>query len=217
MPTQQDMMLVTEKMMLESVINNKFIADYGTIKSISSDGKTCDVQHMVLQTFGGKAIDTPLLTREIEILYMSSSSISFDVQPKEGDPVLLIGLKRNVPSTSTPMPLPAKPISNDSYDMSTMKAIPLSAINGASGVTFRAKDGKLRIRNSTVSLYKALNDLTSAISAFSSLTSQSALTATNATGGGFTVGLVTALNLLLSTMNTSLVSVANEISSLLED
>ena len=168
------------------------------------------------------------------MLYMSSSSISFDVQPKEGDPVLLIGLKRNVPSTSTPMPLPAKPISNDSYDMSTMKAIPLSAINGASGVTFRAKDGKLRIRNSTVSLYKALNDLTSALNSLTTAlngfaTSESALYTTisliSAPIPGTTFapfitpisGPVPKLLTDVAQVASRITSVTNEISSLLED
>jgi hypothetical protein len=209
--------LLSDTRVLESFLKNKTILDYGSIASISSDGSKVDVTHQVLDIFNGQVQQIPLTTKGVELLYLNSSSISFDTTPQVGDGVLLLGLRRMINSTKAPMGAPYPPLSPVAYERSTMKAIPLSAIGGQSGLIFRAKGSKLRLRNTSVSLYKCLNDFQSAIATFSSATSQSALSSTTVTGGGYTDGLVSALNNLLSAMNNSISTVANEISNLLED
>jgi len=233
----QSMMFVTDRMVTDSIIDNKFFADYGKISSIDSDGKHCDVAHAILETYDGVASDTALITRGIEILYLSGSSISIDTTPVVGDPVLLIGLRKFIYSTdvaSDPTLLnPSNQYGYCSYDQSTMKAIPLSAVNSSAGLTIRAKNSKLRIRNSTVSLYKTLNDLTSALNSLTSAlnsfaTSESALygtiSAITAPIPGTTFapfiapsGPIPNLITNVAQVSSSITSVTNEISSLLED
>jgi hypothetical protein len=215
MPSFYDAALTTDGMVFEYNVSNKFFADYGSIDSISSDGSTCDIKHLSLLTFDGETSNNPIISKDIELLYLSSSEMSISMSPKIGDTVLMIGLKNFLPST-VPNLSPSTPFSFDHYNYSTIKAIPLSAINSGSGVTFRAKSGKIRLRNTTVSLFTALNDFQSAISTFSGVTSQAAITA-GGVGLPQTVALASAINGLLSSMNASLVSVANEISALLED
>lgn len=202
-----------DDVIIQSILKNKFILDYGTMLNISSDGTTCDVQHQVLNIFNGTVLTTPMVTKQVEILYLSSSSISFDTTPINNDPCLILGLKRFINSTKTPMPPPYAPLSPISYERSTIKVVPLSALKSQSGLIFRAKGGKLRLRNNTVSLFKMLNDFETAINTFSGTASQLSLTSAGSTAPS----LATAINALLQSMNTSLISVANEISSLLED
>jgi len=205
--------LISDKQLLEIFLKNKTILDYGTIVSITSDGKTCSIQHQVLDIFNGKVITKPLVTEKVELLYLNSSSISFDTTPQVGDPVLILGLRRFINSTKTPMDKPYAPLSPVAYERSTAKAIPLSAINDQSGLIFRAKSGKLRLRNKTLSLFKIINDQQSAIATFSNATSQASISA----GGGSSVSLALAINALLSTLNASMITLANSISALLED
>ena len=195
-----DFVNVTDKRYIQSFIYDKYIVDYGTITTINGDG-TVNIQHQVLSTFYGTAIPTPLTTINIELLYLSSSSLGFDGNPQIGDPVLLIGLRNFIPSTTTPMPPAYPPISPSFYSRSTMKAIPLSALNANSGVTIRAENAKLRIRNSQVSLFKILNDFTSAVNSFAT-NSGSATTASQIAGFAITLAsamanVITELNLLL--------------------
>ena len=209
--------LISDRQVRESFLKNKTILDYGTITSITTDGSFCNVQLQVLDIFNGNVIQNPLIIQNAEILYLSTSSISFDTTPKAGDPVLILGLRRYIDSTKSPMKPPYAPLSPVAYERSTAKVIPLSALNVSSGLTIRAKNNKLRVRNAQVSLFKVINDFQSAVSTFSSATSQTSLSSTTPSGGGYTVALVNALNSLLGTMNSSLTTVANELSSLLED
>ncbi len=208
--------LISNKQLLESFLKNKTILDYGTILDITSDGATCSVQHQVLDIFNGKVIRKPLVTKKVELLYLNSSSISFDTTPVVGDPVLILGLRRFINSTKTPMPMPYSPLSPVAYERSNIKAIPLSAINNQSGLIFRAKSGKLRLRNTTVSLFKIISDQESAIATFSSAASQASITAGGA-GLPQTVALAASIVALMVSLNTSMLTLANEISSLLED
>lgn len=213
MSIASDASLISNKQLMESFLKNKTILDYGTILDITSDGLSCSVQHQVLDIFNGKVITKPLVTKKVELLYLNSSSISFDTTPKVGDPVLILGLRRFINSTKTPMPGPYAPLVPVAYERSNMKAIPLSAINGQSGLIFRAKNGKLRLRNTTVSLFKIISDQENAIATFSNSASQASISA----GGGSSASLATAINALLSTLNASMITLANEISALLED
>jgi hypothetical protein len=205
--------LISDKQLLESFLKNKTILDYGTILSITSDGSKADIQHQVLDIFNGKVIQKPLVTKGVEVFYLNSSSLFIDNTPQVGDPVLILGLRRFINSTKTPMPMPYAPLSPVAYERSTIKAVPLSAINNQSGLIFRAKSGKLRLRNTTVSLFKIINDQQNAIATFSNSASQSSIT----TGGSSSASLAGAIVALMVTLNSSMITLANEISSLLED
>lgn len=213
MPLSSNSSLISDKQLLQSFLKNKMILDYGTILNISTDGSTCDVQHQVLDIFNGEIVTKPLITKKVELLYLNSSSISFDTTPKNGDPVLILGLRRFINSTKTPMPKPYAPLTPVAYERATIKAIPLSAINGQSGLIFRAKNGKLRLRNTTISLFKIINDQQNAIATFTNSASQSSITA----GGSTSASLASAIVALMITLNSSMLTLANEISSLLED
>lgn len=200
--TFQDAVFQTEKTIFENQLANKLIVDYGTIKNVYNND-TCDVQLQTLLSYNGNAVQGPLVIKGIEILYFSTSSLAIDSQVQQGDPVLVIGLRRYIDSTNTPMPPPAGPLTPDAYNLSTAKCIPLSSLNNQSGLTVRGKNGKLRVRNATVSLYKVINDLNQALATFAN-TSSSATTAPQIAAAA-------------AIMVTSLSSVTTEISSLLED
>lgn len=76
--------------------------------------------------------------------------------------------------------------------------------------------GKISIKNASQNLYTLLNNLKTAFDAFSNSTATSALTATEATGGGYTTGLVTALNALLASLNTAITTFGTGLGSLME-
>lgn len=196
---QQEIQLLTDRQIIDNIIGSKFIIDYGTIIKIDVTGQLVDVQHQVLDTFKGQAIQQPLITYGVELLYLSTGNLVIDSNPQIGDPVLLVGFKRYIAKTSNPMQIPIKSQSEVSYTRSNLKAIPMSAIPNAPSFTLRADGGKLKARNATLSLYKLFNDINSALITFST---------------GLNSGTLTAQAIALV---NSLGTITTEISSLLED
>jgi hypothetical protein len=201
---------------IQSILKNKFILDYGTMLNISDDGTTCDVQHQVLNVFNGLVLTTPMVTKQVEILYLSSSSISFDTTPINNDPCLILGLKRFIDSTKTPMRPPYAPLSPIAYERSTIKVVPLSALNNQSGLIFRAKGGKLRLKNKDETLATVLSDFMDKVVAI--VTAPKALIPGDITcppGGGPATGAIPSVS-LSSTSQSDLNAIKTRLLKILE-
>jgi len=192
---------LTDSDVIDSRISNRYILDYGTIQSISSDGTRAVIQHQVQVNLSGTL--TTLITKNVEVLYSQTSNLLFDSTPKAGDWVLLFGLRRYIESTLTPAPSPSSPSSNISYDRSCLKCLPLSTIGSQSSLIFKAIGGKLRLRNSAVSLFKILNDFMSALNTFGNTSSSATTVPQIAAAAGIMV--------------TSMTTVIQELAQLLVD
>lgn len=160
-----DNMGVSQRDLINSIINSKFMLDYGKIITVNSD-KTVNVQHAVPMTlrYPPKDYDSkahPTTSYNLEVLYIGSSEFSSSFELKVGDPVLLIGLKDYIDDTQNISGDPNTTFSH--YDQNTLKVLPLTGINSSSQTQINIVNGLFQIKTQQMSLYKVISDLISAI------------------------------------------------------
>jgi hypothetical protein len=212
---------------IDSRINQKFMCDYGIVKTVSSDGTHVDVTHAAILTLvtGDQLPQTE--TKDVELIFPASSKFSIKYPVAVGDGVLLIGLKDYLASTLNVQPTPPQAIRH--YSQDTLKAIPFSAVpssplssleiddNGkwtylTHGYSVNAQDQKIQLKNTAASIYTALDNFEAAVQTFSSAASQSAITA----AGASSISLAAAIVTLLGVMNGTVTSAKTLLSQVME-
>ena len=134
---------LTERSLIESILSSFYIVDYGFIKKVNGD-KTVNVIHAKrLKTISGENL-AQVETKNIEVLTLSTAGISFNLEYKSGDKVLLLGLKNLVEKVEdTKLATESKIYTH--YSRSTLKAIPLCVFNADSLIKIEAAKGSLKI------------------------------------------------------------------------
>ncbi len=118
---------LTEADLIRNVVANTFILDFGIVEAVNGDG-TVDVQHAVQPTRLGYQLP-PTVTRNVEVVWPSSSQFNPPFELAAGDTVLLVGLKDYVKTAKVSAPdYTDVPLH---YTQQTMKAIPMGANKGA--------------------------------------------------------------------------------------
>ena len=134
---------LNERSIIESVLSSYYILDYGYIKKVNAD-MTVDVVHAKKpKTSDGKSLEQTI-TKNIEMLTLSCGAFSLNVEYKQGDKVLLLGLKDYVPqaddvSSATEMKCYLH------YTRETIKALPLCVFNDEAKVKVEAEAGTLKV------------------------------------------------------------------------
>jgi len=133
----------TDQDLIEIIVSNFYIVDYGFITKVNADG-TVNVTHAKkLKTLLGESLpDTN--TNNIEVLTISVGGFALSVDYKAGDKMLLLGLKCYVPKcgeVSQAMPSEG----SLHYERDTLKALPMCVFNENAKVTIKAKDGTLAV------------------------------------------------------------------------
>jgi hypothetical protein len=157
--TEIDYILDATKLSLKdiitSVINSRFIIDYGTVLKNNGDG-TVDVQHAVPivpkypdANPAANAIK-PTVTHSVEVLYLASANFGSTFQLTAGDFVLLVGLKDYVPTTTQISPNPQAPAAFYHYSQNTIKAIPMAGTNSTSKGQINVVNGQLQLKYASV-------------------------------------------------------------------
>lgn len=136
-------MSYSDKDLIDRVISNYFIVDYGYISKVNAD-KTVDVTHATLPKLATGQNLQPMKTPRVELLTLSASNFALDVKPAEGDKVLLLGLKNLVQkvdevTSATEM----KTVIH--YSRETMKALPLCVFNSDAKVKVEIADGTMAV------------------------------------------------------------------------
>jgi len=123
---------LSDRDIILSIINSRFIIDYGSVTQDNGDG-TVNVQHAVPMSPKYPTKDwvpmTPTITKNIEVLYMSGAQFSTSFKVTVGDPVLLLGLKDFVKHTNAIDHQPLTVFNH--YNQNTLKAIPLAGSNSS--------------------------------------------------------------------------------------
>ena len=144
---------LSDRDIILSIINSRFIIDYGSIIKDNGDG-TVNVQHAVPMSPKYPTKDwvpmSPTITNNIEVLYMSGAQFSTSFKVTIGDPVLLLGLKDFVKHTNTIDNQPLTVFNH--YNQNTLKAIPLSGSNATAIAQINVVNGLLQIKNQAQSL-----------------------------------------------------------------
>ena len=146
-------MSLNDRDVVLSIINSRFIIDYGTILQDNGDG-TVNVQHAVPMSPKYPPNDwvpmTPTITNNVEALYLSGAQFSTSFTVTIGDPVLLVGLKDFVKNTKS---LDGQPLTVfNHYNQNTLKAIPLAGSNAMAIAQINVVNGLLQIKNQAQSL-----------------------------------------------------------------
>jgi len=140
------------KDIVTSIVNSRFIVDYGTVLKDNGDG-TVDVQHAVpvVPTYPdanpSANVITPTVTHSVEVLYMASANFGSTFKLTPGDFVLLVGLKDYVPTTTEVSPNPQAPAAFYHYSQNTLKAIPLAGTNAMANAQINVVNGLFQIKN----------------------------------------------------------------------
>lgn len=134
---------LSTKDLITSVLNNYFIIDYGVISAINADD-TFNVRHATLpQTNTGETLGETI-TENVEMLTLSGSGFAIRWDYKEGDKVLLVGLKNYVPKAGEiDEAKEADAILH--YSRETIKAIPLCTFNEEAKATVEIKEGVINL------------------------------------------------------------------------
>lgn len=121
-PSVYDAFSLTERNVIESIINNYFFIDYGFVESVNGDG-TINVAHAkFLMAETGAQLEATR-TKNIEVLTFSTKEISFKYKISQGDKVLLLGLKNKVEKVED-VTIATKQTIPIHYNRDTFKAIP---------------------------------------------------------------------------------------------
>lgn len=201
--TALDLLGVSERQVIQSVIAEAFFADYGIVRAVNGN-VTVDVEHAIraVTRAGIQATSQvldPTISKEVELLFPMMGGLSIEGTVNVGDGVLLIGL-RGLLSSTVGITESKAPAEFWHYSQQTLKAIPLAGISTAS-VQFGESTGKAFLRNSSASLYTIMSDLYSALNTFAT-TSSSATTAPQIAAAAAT--LVTALAPINASINALL-------------
>lgn len=121
-PSIYDAFSLTERNVIESIINNYFFIDYGFVESVNGDG-TINVAHAkFLMAETGAQLEATR-TKNIEVLTFSTKEISFKYKIAQGDKVLLLGLKNKVEKVED-VTIATKQTIPIHYNRDTLKAVP---------------------------------------------------------------------------------------------
>lgn len=167
---------LTDRDLIEGIVTNFWIVDYGFITKVNDDG-TVNVTHARKgMTRDGKEMPE-YQTKNIEPLTISCAEFSLKMNMKDGDKVLLLGLKDYVKECGeiTQAQVPEVGVH---YARNNMKALPLSVFNSDSKVKIEFEDGNISIKtDGTVAIDAGNGDVT--------ITTKGAATIT--AEGGFSV------------------------------
>ena len=149
---------LSDKDLIESVLASFYILDYGFIKKVNQDN-TIDVTHAKrLKTLNGQSLKATVTTG-VEVLNFSGGGFSFKFDYKQGDKVLLLGLKNYVPKVDE-VNSATETTEYMHYTRETLKAIPMCVFNGDATVTVEVKEGSLTIETEKDVTVKAGGNIT---------------------------------------------------------
>ena len=129
--------------LIEAILGNFFIVDYGIIKAVNAD-KTINVLHAKQQKMMNGETLPEMETKNIEVLTLSGTGFSLTWDIQKGDKVLLLGLKTPVAKTGD-ITSPEETKSYLHYSRETLKALPMCVFNNKAKVKAEIKKGKLSV------------------------------------------------------------------------
>lgn len=183
-----------ERSLIESILCSFYILDYGYIKKVNAD-KTVDVVHAKkLKTSDGKSLGQTV-TKNIEMLTISVGAFSLNLEYKQGDKVLLLGLKDYIPHTDD-VSSATEMKSYLHYTRETLKALPLCVFNDDAKVKIEVAEGNMDVSASKIKLngdskqFVTWAELNQALSTFATQLNTALLAATYVNVAGTPTPLV---------------------------
>jgi len=141
---------LTDRDLIEAVVGNFFILDYGFIAEVNPD-KTINVTHAKRPKARNGESLPPLQTKNVEVLTLSGKGFSINFDYAKGDKVLLLGL-RNFIGQVEDVTVATETTSYIHYTRDTMKALPLCVFSSEAKVKIEAEAGVLKTTAKTIEL-----------------------------------------------------------------
>ena len=143
-----DAISFTTRDLIEAVVSQFFILDYGFVDKVNTDG-TVNVTHAVKQlSLLGESLNE-MTTENIDVFTFSTAEISVSYKVSQGDKVLLLGLK-DVVENIADLTQAAEQTNRVHYSRETLKALPLCAFNSDAKVQVLIDSGKLTVNTNDV-------------------------------------------------------------------
>lgn len=134
---------LNDRSLIEAVVKNFFIIDYGFITKVNAD-KTVNVTHAKKpKTTTGKTLQE-ITTTNLEVLTIAGKGFSLKFDYDKGDKVLLLGLKNYIKKTAD-VSSATETTAYVHYSRETMKALPLCIFNEDAKVKVEIENGKMKI------------------------------------------------------------------------
>lgn len=170
-PTIPELIKLTDRDLIESLLSSFYIVDYGYINKVNAD-KSVDVTHAKKQSTMDGEVLPETITKNVEVLTLSSAGLALQFDYKANDKVLLLGLKDYVQNTANVSKATEQEVYIH-YDRSTIKAVPLAAFDDNAKVTIKVENGTMKIdANSKIELngntkrFVTWDELNTALSTF---------------------------------------------------
>ena len=134
---------LTDKDVVSAILGDFYILDYGYVNKVNDDG-TVNVTHAILPKLEDGSDLDETTTDNLEVLTFSFSGLSISYTLKQGDKVLLLGLKEYIKSVATVTKAQSQtaPIH---YNRATLKVVPIGEFNEDAGSKIIVTDGKTTI------------------------------------------------------------------------
>lgn len=122
----------TEKDLIESIVSNFYFIDYGFVSGVNGDN-TVNVTHAKFLTSAtGEQLEATI-TKNIEVLTFSTKGIAINFEIKQGDKVLLLGLKNRVEKTQD-VTIASNQKTPIHYTRDTLKAVPFGIFDSTAKI-----------------------------------------------------------------------------------
>lgn len=192
--------------LIESIVSSFYILDYGYIKKVNPD-KTVDVVHAKrLKTYKGDSLK-PTISKSVEMLTIAGVGFSLSMDYKQGDKVLLLGLKEFIPHVKD-VTEATETTRYMHYSRETMKALPLCVFNSDAKVKVVIENGDVDISangkiklNGSDKQFVTWAELNSALSSF--MTALNQHTHSNGNEGSPTGAPIVPMSLDISSAKTT--------------
>lgn len=140
----------TDRDLIEAIVNNYFIVDYGYISKVNADG-TVNVTHAKKPVMQDGTELPATETKNLEVLTLSLAGFAVKVDYAQGDQVLLLGLKDFIKEAGA-VTQPETPAVFIHYTRATMKALPLCTFKDDAKIIVEAASGTLKVAGDKLEL-----------------------------------------------------------------
>lgn len=142
-PSIIDALGLNERSLIEAVVSNFFIIDYGFITKVNAD-KTINVTHAKKpKAVTGENLPE-ITTTNLEVLTIAGKGFSLNFDYAKGDKVLLLGLKNYIKEIGE-VTQATETSAYIHYSRETMKALPLCVFNDEAKVKVEIENGKMKV------------------------------------------------------------------------
>jgi len=134
----------TELSLIEAVLGSFYILDYGFVSAVNPNG-TINVTHAKRMTTRFGDVLPATVTKNIQVLSVSTTNFALNLDISKGDKVVLLGLKHQIDDVDDVISAEVTD-STIHYTRETIKALPLCVFNSNAKSSIDIEKGQMTIK-----------------------------------------------------------------------